>query len=172
MAGKDASGVCKRPARMRTIVLSVRVWLPTAVCLYALLLGATSAFGQATRPPAMPGAPAGPQPAQPGRQVNMPIMAVVNGQQISREVLGNECMRRYGKEVLDNLVYRQIIEQACQARGVVITDKDIEAEISFIAQKFGLTTDRWLAALRPGANPGADASRSAVRRVVGCARRR
>ena len=37
------------------------------------------------------------------------VMAVVNTEQITATQLGHECMRRYGEEVLDSLVNRQLI---------------------------------------------------------------
>jgi parvulin-like peptidyl-prolyl isomerase len=95
---------------------------------------------------------AGPDPAPVAGKPAMPIMAVVNGEQIQREMLANECLRRYGEEVLENLINRQIIAQACQARNVVITDGDLDAEIRNVAERFGLTVDRWLSVLQSERN--------------------
>jgi parvulin-like peptidyl-prolyl isomerase len=72
------------------------------------------------------------------------VMAVVNGQQITRADLGRECIRRYGEEVLESLINRQLITNACQSRGIQITDQDVSAEIDQIATRFGLDRSRWL----------------------------
>lgn len=75
-------------------------------------------------------------------------MAVVNNEQISRVDLGRECIRRYGEEVLESMVNRQLIAEACAQRGLQITDMDVTAEIDRVASRFGLSRDRWLALLR------------------------
>lgn len=74
-------------------------------------------------------------------------MAVVNGQQITREELANECLQRYGKDVLESIVNKHLIWQACQKYNIAITDGDVENEIEQMASKFGLPKDRWLTML-------------------------
>jgi len=145
MAGKDASGAEARHLTKDTVETRPHFvrWLP-AVWLGMVLVMATAAFGQT----AAPTTTAGPQPSQGTAKSAMPIMAVVNGEQITRQELANECMRRYGEEVLANLIHKQVIEQACQARNVVVTDKDVETEIRFVADRFGLSVDRWLTVLQ------------------------
>jgi len=76
------------------------------------------------------------------------VMAVVNTEQITRTELGRECIRRYGEEVLESLVNRMLIADACAKQGIKITDADISAEIDKIASRFGLSRDRWLSLLR------------------------
>src|SRR4029453_83901 len=75
-------------------------------------------------------------------------LAKVNGEQITRTELGRECIRRYGEEVLESLVNRQLIIEACPARGVQITEKDVSDEIDRIAARFGLDRSRWLTLLQ------------------------
>ena len=75
------------------------------------------------------------------------LAAVVNGQQVTREDLARECLRRYGQEVLESLVNKHLIWQACQQRSITITEQDVENEVNRMAQKFGLSTDRWLTML-------------------------
>lgn len=75
---------------------------------------------------------------------SLQIMAVVNGEQITRQTLAKECLRRFGKEILETMVNKQIIFQACKQRGVSITEKEVDEEINQIAKKFGLSVDRWL----------------------------
>jgi parvulin-like peptidyl-prolyl isomerase len=72
------------------------------------------------------------------------IVAVVNSQQITRQELGHECMRRHGKEVLESIVNKHLIMQACQQLGINITNQDVEDEVDDMASKFGLSKGRWL----------------------------
>jgi len=145
MAGKDASGAKERHLTEDTVETRPHfIRLLPAAWLGMVLLMATAASGQT----AAPSTTAGPQPAPGSAKSAMPIMAVVNGEQITRQELANECMRRYGEEVLENLIHKQVIEQACQARNVIVTDKDVETEIRFVADRFGLSVDRWLTVLQ------------------------
>ena len=115
-------------------------------------------------PAAVASRPAGPQTLPPAQSVQptsavskssalpssstLQVMAVVNGEQISRQDLGRECIRRYGEEVLESMVNRQLISDACAQKGIQITDADVSAEIDKVAGRFGLARDRWLTLLR------------------------
>lgn len=93
------------------------------------------------------------QAGAPGASAAIPaVVAVVNGTTITREQLGQECIRRYGEDVLESMVNRNLIEMECQRRGVQITDHDVRAEVDRMASKFGLSTDRWLALLKEERN--------------------
>jgi len=108
--------------------------------------------------------PAGPQTLPPAQSVQptsavskpsalpssstLQVMAVVNGEQINRQELGRECIRRYGEEVLESMVNRQLISDACAQKGIQITDAEVSAEIDKVAGRFGLARDRWLTLLR------------------------
>lgn len=98
-----------------------------------------------------PAAPAGDKAATAPQ-----ILAVVNGEQITRDALAKECLARHGEDVLETLVNKHIILTACQARGITITDKDVNDEIRNVAAKFSLTVDRWLALLQAERNVDAD----------------
>lgn len=74
-------------------------------------------------------------------------MASVNGEKISRQELAEQCLRRHGQDVLESMVNKHLIWQACQEKEVAITDEDVTAEIKRMAEKFGLTTSRWLTML-------------------------
>jgi parvulin-like peptidyl-prolyl isomerase len=74
-------------------------------------------------------------------------MAVVNGEQITRADLGRECIRRYGEEVLESLINRQLLAAACQQRSIQITEQEVDEEINRIAARFGLDRRRWLVLL-------------------------
>jgi parvulin-like peptidyl-prolyl isomerase len=83
-----------------------------------------------------------------GTAATNPPAAVVNGEPITRDHLANECLRRFGKDVLESLVNKQLIWQECQKQGIKITEQDIEEEVERMAAKFGLSTERWLTMLR------------------------
>ena len=53
-------------------------------------------------------------------------------------------MERYGEQVLESLVNKHLIRQACRKQGVRITNQDIEQEILKIASRFNLSVDRWM----------------------------
>ena len=93
-------------------------------------------------------APAAPtkQPAQSSEPLQ--VVAAVNGEQITRQELADECLLRYGNDVLESIVNKHLIWQACQKQGVEITDKDVEDEIGRLAAKFGLSPGRWLMLLQ------------------------
>ncbi|MFN3191785.1 MAG: peptidylprolyl isomerase [Aureliella sp.] len=75
------------------------------------------------------------------------VVALVNGQTISRDFLAQECLKRYGTIVLDNLMNKHLIIQACEAKGIKITQQDVNEEIERVANKVGLTTKLFLDAL-------------------------
>ncbi|MDA1055608.1 MAG: peptidylprolyl isomerase [Planctomycetota bacterium] len=157
MTSKDASNG-KRQSFRTFFSIAGGAFVVFAVCLATRALsGPGSATAQA---PVRQASPSRTAPAPAGRtsgsntaaangvqQQNPKVMAVVNGQQITREDLANECIRRYGKDVLESIVNKQLIWQACQKHNIAITDQDVETEIEQMASKFGLPKDRWLTML-------------------------
>ncbi len=81
-----------------------------------------------------------------GQTIN--VLAVVNGEKFTREQLAQECLRRYGNDVLETMINKQLILNACQQLRIVITRKDIDDEIKRMADKFGMSADRFLEMLR------------------------
>lgn len=71
------------------------------------------------------------------------VVARVNTQSISYDIVARECYDRYAAEVLENIINRAIIHQACQAKGVGVTDDEIQQEVNNIARKFNLPTATW-----------------------------
>lgn len=85
----------------------------------------------------------------PANQTSSPnIVAVVNAHPITRGRLADAAVDRYGVEVLDNLVNRFLILQACNANSITITKDEISGEVQRLAQKFGLTMDSYLKLLQ------------------------
>ncbi|MGD9644988.1 MAG: peptidylprolyl isomerase [Pirellulales bacterium] len=72
------------------------------------------------------------------------IVAVINKETVTRDELGKQCLWRYGKDVLESMVNRRIIEAECQRQQIAITQKDVDAEIDRMAQRFGFSTANWL----------------------------
>ena len=80
------------------------------------------------------------------------IVAMVNGEQITREDLGRECILHHGKEVLDSMINKQLIVQECWRRRITITRADVDREIERMAKRFGLPVDQWLKLLKQERN--------------------
>ncbi len=142
MAGKDASGATSR--FWSTILGSGSFLVSSVVVLAAIGSGpwSSEAVGQ-VRPASA---------TAPGVQQTLPVLAVVNGEQITRQALSEECLRRYGDEVLESMLNKHIILQACQARRITITQQDVEDEIQHIAAKFNLSVENWLSLLESERN--------------------
>ena len=83
------------------------------------------------------------------------VVAVVNGAAISRQELAAECLKKTGNEVLDQLVNKYIILDACKQQGIVISQQDVADEISITAQKFKIPVNGLLEMLEQerGINP-------------------
>lgn len=93
-----------------------------------------------------------PQPAPPAtatvadntQQRTLKVVAMVNGQKISRQQLARECLLRYGEEVLQTVINKHLIQAACQANDVTISNQQVIEEIDRMASKFGLSRDLFL----------------------------
>jgi foldase protein PrsA len=88
---------------------------------------------------------------QPGRanvtaespDATKPSYARVNGEAITWDALARECVERHGREVLENMINRVIIQQECSRRGLTVTESEVDQEILEISKKFGLALDQW-----------------------------
>jgi parvulin-like peptidyl-prolyl isomerase len=80
------------------------------------------------------------------------VVATVNGQSISLAELAEQCVARHGEELLENMVIRTLLLQACQAKSIEITKKDVDDEIAKTASKFGLTVPMFLKLLQDERN--------------------
>lgn len=77
-----------------------------------------------------------------------PIVAMVNGEKILRDELATECIRRFGEIALEGEVNKRLILAACKDAGIQVTDDEVSAEIKRMADRFGLSIDRYLSMLR------------------------
>ncbi|MDG3003413.1 peptidylprolyl isomerase [Paludisphaera mucosa] len=74
-------------------------------------------------------------------------IAIVNDQVISRQQLADECVARKGKEILETLINRSLIEQALKAQKKEVTAAEIDQEIDTVAVRFGIGREAWLRTL-------------------------
>lgn len=72
----------------------------------------------------------------------------VNGDLIKYDDLAAECVTRHGKEILESMINRMIIQQACEKQGIEVTNVDVNEEIKKVAKKFNLSVEQWLAMLQ------------------------
>lgn len=61
------------------------------------------------------------------------VAAVVNGQRVLLRDVAEECIHRYGEEVLETMINRRLVEQACKRQKIAVTDAEVEAEIARLA---------------------------------------
>ena len=126
---------------------SIRIFVATlAVTLAWSSLCTTSSWAQTEK------ASSPPQLNKGAQDATTNIVAVVNGQSITRQELAQQCMERYGEQVVESLVNKHLILQACKQQGIRITNQDIENEIEAIATRFSLPKDRWLEMLQQERN--------------------
>jgi len=71
------------------------------------------------------------------------VLAKVNGQSITYDVVARECVARHGEEVLDSMVNRLIIQQECDRQSISVTMEEVEQEVANTAKKFNLPLDTW-----------------------------
>jgi len=75
-------------------------------------------------------------------------IATVNSQPITRQQLSDECVARQGKEILDTLIARTIIEQALKAQKLEVTSAEIDQEIENVANNVAhVGREAWLRTL-------------------------
>ena len=106
--------------------------------------------GSRTSSPAKPFDPQGParERAAAHAQAMPKVVAVVNGEEITREDLARACLRHFGESVLEILVNKKLIAQECARRGVTITESEVWAEIDATASRFNLGREQLFKMLR------------------------
>ncbi|MGB1926800.1 MAG: peptidylprolyl isomerase [Rubripirellula sp.] len=72
------------------------------------------------------------------------VVAVVNADPITRSMLSEATVRRFGGEILENMVNRFLILQECNERGIEVTKQEVSDEIRRLAGKFGLSMESYL----------------------------
>ena len=90
------------------------------------------------------------------------VVAVVNNEAITKQQLAQECLRRYGEDMLESMVNKQLILDACRQQGIQVTRQDIDEEVQSMAAKFNLSVDRWLKLLEEERNIPAEKYRREI----------
>jgi parvulin-like peptidyl-prolyl isomerase len=66
----------------------------------------------------------------PQKHAQMPdVAALINGSPISIADLAEECVERHAAEVLEGMINRKLLEDACVKRNITITDEDVQKEL-------------------------------------------
>lgn len=76
------------------------------------------------------------------------IVAMVNGEPITRQELAQESLKHYGKSVLERLVNKYLVMDECKRRGVTVSQEEVNAEIERMATRFSLPVAEWLKMLK------------------------
>jgi parvulin-like peptidyl-prolyl isomerase len=75
----------------------------------------------------------------PQLRAQMPnVVATINGEQIPYSELAEECMMRYGEEVLEIEISHMLLRQALEKANLSVTDGELNGEISHAAQISGV----------------------------------
>ena len=132
--------------RKKVVLIIAGVLTIPSVCISP---SAALAQGKIQAHPASSSRPIEPtkQTAAPGQKPasdSPAIVATVNGEPITRDELASLCLERYGDQVLDSVLNKYLIMQACQSQNVRVTQKDVDDEIARIAAKFSLSTKLYL----------------------------
>ncbi|MEX1095257.1 MAG: peptidylprolyl isomerase [Planctomycetales bacterium] len=80
----------------------------------------------------------------PAQGANEAYVARVGNYLVKRSELADACLELHAKEVLENVINRVVIHQACQKHGLEVTEAEVNQEIVRIAAKFSLPVDTWL----------------------------
>lgn len=94
--------------------------------------------------------------AAPQQQDSIQLVAVVNGQSIDRDHLARQCAIRFGEGVLESMVNKMLIFNQLQKLGIVITEQDVNNEIQRQAERYGLSSQRYIEAIHQERNVSPD----------------
>ena len=86
------------------------------------------------------------------QQRQIQTLAVVNGQDITRQQIADECMRRFGEATLKSIINKQLVIVELQKAGLQITEADIDAEIASRAKPHGWSGEHYTKTICNGRN--------------------
>lgn len=115
----------------------IRTWGSAYIGL-TLMVTATIAVAQPVQNRPTTPADASAQPSGSPSSDKIQTVAVVNGEAITRPELANACLGRYGKEVLQSMVNKMLIEMECKQRNIVITEEEIYQQLERVAKGVGV----------------------------------
>ncbi len=76
----------------------------------------------------------------PAKSQQMPgVAALINGRKITMRDLAEECIERYGSEVLEGTINHRLLEQALKKRQIDVSDAELHAEVARAAMSMGKT---------------------------------
>jgi len=121
----------------------------------ALMLLAAGVMYQVTRPtPAFPEDGKSTQAARAGAAADQSQkkagknLARVGKEYINYDEVAAECVAVYGKDILENLINRKILQQACDAQGIEVSEAEVTKEIEKTAKHLGFSVDQYLQMLQ------------------------
>ena len=71
------------------------------------------------------------------------VYARVNNEYLTYDLLAKECVERYGKDMLQSIINRTMIRQACDKSGIEVSEAEVDAEIIRIAKRLNLDVIAW-----------------------------
>ena len=77
------------------------------------------------------------------------VAAIVNGQQVLISQVGEECIKRFGADVLEGEIHRKLLVQSLRKEKKQVVDADLEAEVAQAAIGYGF--------VNPDGSPNLDA---------------
>lgn len=90
------------------------------------------------------------------------VVARIGKSELTRQALADECVSRFGKEVLDDLINRVIIQEACEKANANVTAEEVNQEVTRIAKRFNLDPPAWYSLLEKERNITAKQYRESV----------
>lgn len=76
------------------------------------------------------------------------VLAMVNGEKIERPELARQCLRHFGKDVLESMINKRLITSECERRNIAVTRAEVKEEMDRMARRFSMPTDQLLTMLR------------------------
>ena len=133
-------------------------WIGLGLALVALGAAVSPAVGQGKNPSsgtpaagksgAAGGANRSNGPAAAPATPSEPIVARVNNQVITAKSLADECVARKGPEILETMISKMLVQQACQEKGITITAKEIDEDIGRTAERLKMTREQFMKVLK------------------------
>ena len=79
-------------------------------------------------------------------------LAVVNGQDVTRQQIADECMRRFGNATLKSIINKHLVTTELKKSGLQITEEDIDQEIANRAKPHGWSGEHYTKTICNGRN--------------------
>ena len=70
------------------------------------------------------------------------VVAIVNGERVTVQELGEACLAKHAKPVLQNVISQRLLEQALAKNNLAISQEDLDAEMTHAAKLAGATNEQ------------------------------